>query len=199
MVPQCRIGVKGMWTFGHIRRLPWTGVAYRRSSPNWITTSRLITVRAARELLGFDQTSPIQVKQLRAAYFAAAKQCHPDARTSSSNSADDFLQLTAAYEVLLQQETTVTFTEAVSVVGYEEEQAFRAACELQLGVDAEIVEECKQSPEFRHWLTGRTDAAHTWRDFFRQNGGLAPKLQSFVKLPAGEHAPPAFVRRTRRR
>lgn len=143
---------------------------------------RCISTRAALHLLGLphdhasNALATLTSTQLRQAYFAAAKKCHPDvakSRNDSSSSHDNFLRLTAAYEVL---SAAVTGVEDPSIISADEEADFRTACDLQLGVPAEIVEECKRSPVFRGWLAGRTDAAHTWRDFLMQNGGLAPKL-----------------------
>lgn len=147
---------------------------------------RHLTTRTALQLLGLprEHESSLTLPQLRQAYFAAAKRCHPDVvQTSSEDNNDgarkkgdtaDFLQLTAAYEHLSQSLTGLSLPHTIITV--DEETAFRNACDVQLGVPAEIVEECKRSPLFRRWLAGRTDAAHTWRNFLTQNGGLAPKL-----------------------
>lgn len=144
---------------------------------------RCISTRTALHLLGLphdhasNSLATLTTAQLRQAYFAAAKKCHPDVAqstsSSSSSSHDDFLRLTTAYEVL---SAAVAGVDDPSMISADEEADFRTACDLQLGVPAEIVEECKRSPVFRRWLAGRTDAAHTWRDFLMQNGGLAPKL-----------------------
>lgn len=160
---------------------------------------RCISTRAALRLLGLprDQNEhSLTIKQLRHAYFAAAKRCHPDIVKNNNNGDEttkeddghaDFLELTAAYEHLSR---TVTHGDEWGddfVVSADEEADFRAACEMSLGVSAEIVEECKRSPIFRRWLSGRTDAAHTWRDFLTKNGGLAPKLQPVAgELPSGQ-------------
>jgi hypothetical protein len=92
---------------------------------------------------------------------------------TDNNETSDFLRITNAYE-LLQQEAIKSTN---YVTSQEEEEDFRNACEQQLGLSAEIVEECKQNPAFLRWLSGRTDSAHYWRSFFHQNGGLAPRLQ----------------------
>lgn len=171
---------------------------------------RFITTRTAAALRLLDipraQEHTLTMKQLRHAYFAAAKKCHPDTNTQrqqqqeQTTNADkaekqrqhaDFLELTAAYELLARAMASgggdqSDGDDGTIVISPDEEADFRAACELQLGVSAEIVEECKQSPLFRTWLAGRTDSAHTWRDFLRKNGGLAPKLPSVAgQLPAG--------------
>jgi hypothetical protein len=149
--------------------------------------ARPLTTRAALQLLGLpkEYESTLTLPQLRKAYFAAAKRCHPDVvqqtspTTTKKGDTTDFLQLTAAYEFLSQSVlggTSLTYTDITA----DEEIAFRNACDVQLGVPAEIVEECKRSPLFRRWLAGRTDAAHTWRNFLTQNGGLAPKLAPVV-------------------
>jgi hypothetical protein len=84
---------------------------------------------------------------------------------------------------------------------YEEEQSFRRACIDVLQVPAHIVEEAKRDPAFLQWLQGNTDAAHLWRDFLHQHGGMAPMLAtsdaqqpSFLPLKGG-----GPVRRSRRR
>jgi hypothetical protein len=84
---------------------------------------------------------------------------------------------------------------------YEEEQSFRQACIDVLQVPAHIVEEAKRDPAFLQWLQGNTDAAHLWRDFLHQHGGMAPVLAtsnarqpSFLPLKGA-----GPVRRSRRR
>ena len=116
--------------------------------------------------------------ELRIAYFRKAKECHPDVRSPADQASphQDFLEVTMAYEKL-QQEVTGLETDAIEM-SFTEEQSFRIACEQQLGLPAEIVEECKTSPMFREWLSGNTDSAHHWRNFFMQHGGLAPILQT---------------------
>ena len=160
-----------------------TFLAARSPLTTSLSRLRCISTRAALYLLGLphdhasNALATLTSTQLRQAYFAAAKKCHPDvaqsSNDSSSSSHDDFLRLTTAYEIL---SAAVAGVDAPSMISADEQADFRAACDLQLGVPAEIVEECKRSPVFRGWLAGRTDAAHTWRDFLMQNGGLAPKL-----------------------
>jgi len=117
---------------------------------------------------------------LRTAYLEAAKQCHPDTlqnpEKSKQEAAQQFQLVTEAYEVLLG---TKLASDEVNDYGItvEEDAAFRRACQERLGLPAEIVEESKQCPAFRQWLSGKTDAAHHWRIFFIQHGGLAPKLR----------------------
>lgn len=196
---------------------------------------RYITTRAARALLGFPSKSstdekPITLKELRHAYFAAAKKCHPDMQqppaptnndskssdddddaeknndTDKDESKDDFLQLTRAYEIL-QAEITKDGNLILSTISASEEEEFRLACQSELGVAAEIVEECKRTPIFRQWLIGNTDAAHRWKIFFLSHGGLAPKLRpNGGAITAGGtvdengkyKAPPHMSRRKRR-
>lgn len=126
---------------------------------------------------------------VRNAYLEAAKACHPDTLgTSPSNddtatkqqAARQFQLVTEAYEVLLNSNTTITSNDYGITI--EQEQMFRTACEQKLGLSAEIVEESKQCPAFRQWLAGKTDAAHYWRVFFIQHGGLAPQLRPPVEL-----------------
>ena len=145
------------------------------------------------------ETDKLSMTELRQAYFAAAKQCHPDLHhhhqqprngDNSKRDGSDFLLLTQAYE-LLQREIigveskTDDFFD--SIITVSEEEAFRRMCQAQLGIPADIVEECKSNPMFRQWLQGKTDAAMHWRSFLMQNGGLAPKLRSRAGwLPAGD-------------
>lgn len=119
---------------------------------------------------------------LRTAYLQAAKECHPDTSTtntednnSKQEAAKQFRLVTEAYEVLLKGKLDSDNNDYGITV--EEEAAFRRACQERLGLPAEIVEESKQCPAFRDWLNGKTDAAHYWRIFFIQHGGLAPKLR----------------------
>ena len=144
--------------------------------------SRYISTHADLKLLGLSKHDEhnLNIKELRQAYFAAAKLCHPDMQqengADSKPGHDEFLRVTAAYERLSQSLSNGPSSSSNIIIDADEEADFRAACDLQLGVPAEIVEECKRSPIFRRWLAGRTDAAHTWRNFLTQNGGLAPKL-----------------------
>jgi DnaJ-class molecular chaperone len=132
------------------------------------------------------------VVELRDSYFRAAKRCHPDvvaqsspgeSSTSTSPSSTDFVRLTQAYELLQQEASSADATNFVSTPSEEEE--FRVACEQQLGLSAEIVEECKQNPGFLQWLSGRSDSAHHWRSFFSQHGGLGPRLKPQQHLSSG--------------
>ena len=162
-----------------------------------------ISTPAALRLLGLthEQHATLTLPQLRQAYFAAAKRCHPDMQQTdegnTNTSHDDFLRLTDAYERLSQ---SVTGIHDVATITADEEAAFRTACDLQLGVPAEMVEECKRSPVFRQWLAGRTDSAHTWRNFLTQNGGLAPKLAPVAgHLGMSEDVVPRLRTRRKRR
>lgn len=192
------------------------GRSLRRNQPGLgyfdANHSRWISSRAARDLLGLPRELPsetisLTLKELRHAYFAAAKKCHPDMKPSpddrtwtdtDGNSAPNFLQITHAYEVL--QGEIAQNQDVMSTITSSEEDEFRHACQTVLGVDAEIVEECKRNPVFRQWLDGRTDAAYHWRTFFMQYGGLAPKLRpSGGRLAAGSSPlPPHTTRRKRR-
>ncbi|GKY90288.1 hypothetical protein MPSEU_000002900 [Mayamaea pseudoterrestris] len=173
---------------------------------------RCISSRAARSLLGLPPhaSQELTMMDIRFAYFKRAKECHPDiVRGSSSNDNDDndvaaahsdFIKVTLAYEVL-QQELTGRSGSSNNdiIISQSEEESFRIACEQQLGLSAELVEECKTCEAFREWLTGNTDAAHTWRDFFMQHGGLAPRLNASVGvIGAGSSARGVGSRRKRR-
>lgn len=135
---------------------------------------------------------------LRDAYFAAAKLCHPDSKNSNKNRDTDydnctiqFLKVTEAYELLLTISKTKhhqknhkstnsynhdDFLDPNYIIPKSDEENYRTACQEFLGVDAETVEESKRCPLFREWLKGRTDAAYHWNRFFMVNGGLAPML-----------------------
>jgi hypothetical protein len=141
------------------------------------------------------------MKELRTAYFQAAKQCHPDSQssyrrkvensssllTSDATAEERFIMVTDAYEYLRQQLSAAGTTtkvdnddgdESLSDIEEEEEEKYRKACREYLGQPAEIVEESKRCPMFRQWLFGRTDAAFYWQSFFMLHGGLAPQLRS---------------------
>jgi hypothetical protein len=161
-------------------------------------TRRGVSTQSALRLLGLSQheIARLTIADLRRAYFVAAKKCHPDTKASAddndnesdSNIHDEFLQLTTAYEVLHAHVTNNPLDESLAITE-DEEIEFRTACQQQLGISAEIVEECKRTPAFRRWLSGRTDAAFHWRNFFLSNGGLAPKLKIIagaLSMPDGQ-------------
>ena len=176
-------------------------------SPSFVATRRLTTASAER-LLGLSSITKYTARDLRDAYFDAAKRCHPD----SSHNKDQyigvkdpgrhFLAVTEAYEMLqgcmsVSTGTSWYETEA-SFVTKSEEEEFRDACKEWLGLPAETVEESKRCPVFREWLEGNTDAAMIWSNFFALNEGLAPKLRPPAAL-IGEGSPTGGInRRTRR-
>jgi hypothetical protein len=163
---------------------------------------RSISTKAARQLLGFSYEDRPTIRELRAAYFEAAKKTHPDllnthnenSTTTVDNEDDDeddedddsgdaFRRVTEAYERLLASPRELSKNndnggESSSfVISQKEEDEYRQACWLVLGIRAEIVEESKSNPMFRHWLGGNTDGAQHWRAFFAVHGGLAQKLR----------------------
>mmetsp|Transcript_47584 Transcript_47584/g.101109 ORF Transcript_47584/g.101109 Transcript_47584/m.101109 type:complete len:193 (+) Transcript_47584:209-787(+) len=147
---------------------------------------RGISTTAAKSMLGFSEKEKPTIRELRHAYFEAAKQYHPDAvqqeQEHDDNTSLNFLDITEAYEHLLKGDHVKSNKEEMeNIVTISEEEEYRWACKAMLGLPAEIVEESKQNPMFRHWLDGKTDAALTWRAFFAINGGLAQKLRP----PAG--------------
>ena len=148
---------------------------------------RGISTTSAKSMLGFSEKHKPTVRELRYAYFEAAKRCHPDVVQQQQTDKDDstsldFRNITEAYEHLLSGDHIECNKEEMeNIVTISEEEEYRQACETVLGLPAEIVEESKQNPMFRHWLDGNTDAAHYWRVFFAGNGGLAQKLRP----PAG--------------
>eukprot|EP00568_Trieres_chinensis_P013861 CAMPEP_0183317352 /NCGR_PEP_ID=MMETSP0160_2-20130417/57692_1 /TAXON_ID=2839 ORGANISM="Odontella Sinensis, Strain Grunow 1884" /NCGR_SAMPLE_ID=MMETSP0160_2 /ASSEMBLY_ACC=CAM_ASM_000250 /LENGTH=231 /DNA_ID=CAMNT_0025483357 /DNA_START=62 /DNA_END=757 /DNA_ORIENTATION=+ len=172
------------------------------SSPPQIHRER----SAAMSLLGLpvsgtDRRPAFTARQLRDAYFEAAKRCHPDAVSSDEGGnvggdAEDaakvgaarrFVRVTEAYELLraLSLPSGSAFEAEAALVSEDEEEEYRIACRQFLGVDAEIVEESKRCPLFREWLQGRTDAAFHWNSFFLKHGGLAPKLRPNSGLLSG--------------
>ena len=135
-------------------------------------------------MLGFAKDQQFSIRELRNAYFAAAKLCHPDAIRGDANASTlDFRNITDAYEHLLNCDDGGQYSkeEMANIITLSEEEEYRQACKQNLGISAEIVEESKQNPMFRRWLTGNTDAAYHWRNFFAAHGGLAQKLRP----PAG--------------
>ena len=153
---------------------------------------------------GTYQKQPLQytMKELRTAYFQAAKKCHPDSMSSTNagshastattplfsdavSAEDRFIMVTNAYEYLRQQLISAGSTAQAdtdddddSAIDLDEENKYRQACFEYLGQPAEIVEESKRCPLFRQWLFGRTDAAYYWQSFFMVHGGLAPRLRT---------------------
>ena len=128
-------------------------------------------------------------KQLRDAYFTAAKLCHPDLNKTKSEDelTERFLKITEAYE-FLQKNKSSEIEEEIdfsNIISKSEEQMYRDACMECLGLDAETVEESKKCILFRDWLKGKTDAAFTWNRFFMSHGGLAPMLRKRKNLAIG--------------
>ena len=131
------------------------------------------TTRKAKSILGFSLDSKPTVIELRQAYFEAAKLCHPDVKDDDHKL--DFRELKDAYEHLINGGHVSN--DPNEEISQDEEDEYRRACMDVLGIRAEIVEESKQSPMFLHWLSGRTDGAQYWRNFFIGHGGLAQKLR----------------------
>lgn len=142
-------------------------------------SKRFLTNQDALGILKLSHTR-LTPSTLRTAYLQAAKACHPDtsqnAQHSKEEAAQQFRLVTEAYEYLLTGKLDSDDTNDYGIT-IEEDAAFRRACQERLGLPAEIVEESKKCPAFRQWLDGKTDAAHYWRVFFIQHGGLAPKLR----------------------
>jgi DnaJ domain len=155
------------------------------------------TTCEARTLLGIPTHAVLEMAAVRKAYFAAAKQCHPDTKSTSDEEDDGyerFLQVTDAYELLAAQLCSSPDKSAdgsmvnTIIIPKSEEESFRYECHHRLGLSAEIVEECKTNTSFRQWLLGNTDSAYLWRDFLMQHGGLAPRLNSSSSQPIREIA-----------
>lgn len=163
--------------------------------------SIITTPNAAKALLGINQEIKPTVKELRHAYFEMAKKCHPDVQEKSGEDVDviDFLELTEAYEYLLHNKNHHR-QDGNIVISLEEEEVYRQACLSVLGIPAEIVEESKQNPMFRHWLGGNTDGAQHWRSFLAVHGGLAQRLRPPAGLiEGGEDGGSSASRRRRKR
>ena len=161
-----------------------------RLTPTFRLLHRGISTSAAKSMLGFAEDQNFSIRELRHAYFEAAKLCHPDVirQHQSDGNVDndtllDFKDITEAYEHLLSGDHSAQFSkvELANIISVSEDEEYRQACHAVLGLSAEIVEESKQNPMFLRWLTGNTDAAHHWRVFLAAHGGLAQKLRP----PAG--------------
>ena len=184
---------------GGVLHTRYTCHAFRCSRLLPVESRRTITKAAAKKILGLSSDHKPTMRELRAAYFDAAKQTHPDViEREGQSDGKDFVQVTKAYEILLtcrDIENDVTWK-----ISRSEEEEYRKACDAILGVPAEIVEESKQNPMFRHWLGGNTDGAQHWRAFFATHGGLAQKLRIPVAyIPSGQQETTGLKVRPRRR
>mmetsp|Transcript_19001 Transcript_19001/g.44517 ORF Transcript_19001/g.44517 Transcript_19001/m.44517 type:complete len:181 (-) Transcript_19001:190-732(-) len=140
---------------------------------------RSISTKAAMSTLGMK--GAFTQRQLRDAYYTAAKRCHPDL-VSADDTPLDFREVTDAFEHLMKDRSMLESDgDDEELVTVSEDERFRTACREILGLSAEAVEESKRDPKFRQWLKGNTDAAHYWRNFLMGHGGLAPQLRP----PAG--------------
>jgi hypothetical protein len=175
------------------------------SQSRQISVVRGISASDAKRLLGFGSWDKPTVPELRAAYFEAAKQTHPDMLSGDKNTdaaASGFRNVTQAYERLLHSPSELSdrSDDDVEIISQDEEERYRTACLDFLGIPAEIVEESKQNPMFRRWLGGNTDAAEHWRSFFASHGGLAQKLRPpSGYLGVGLSERPGFETRPRRK
>ena len=182
------------------RTNPFHSSSYRYSFFSSTTRPLLEPYRAAKELLGLplQQGTPPTPKEIRAAYFTAAKRCHPDLqRQSNRDLVELFHQMTNAYELLLQNATPTTTADNDVGITDDEEATFRVACREQLGLTAETVEESKRNPMFREWLQGKTDAAYFWQNFLANYGGLAPMVRPKPQLEASCSSARTLRRRKR--
>lgn len=138
-------------------------------------------------------------RELRDAYFDAAKRCHPDTQKQSSTKAHSaapinedaqkaassnlFLEITEAYEALQEFAASGRKVNSASSIIDEkdliiksEEQYYREAVKETLGIDADILEESKRCPMFRLWLKGGSHMAFHYNIFLMRHGGLARML-----------------------
>lgn len=147
--------------------------------------SSRISLTTAKNILGLAQQSnnTFTMRELRDAYFKAAKQCHPDLQAKDGKYLNkDFHALTEAYELLQQHHHQIGNNASSKTIDdydvtIEEDKSFRFGCKEWLGLSAEVVEESKKCPIFREWLQGRTDGALRWNHFFALHGGMAPMLR----------------------
>lgn len=165
----------------------WDKVAsrFRLSIPNHFNNRRFgsLDYQSALRLLKLKNSnttsgnSNINLKDLRKAYFQAAKQCHPDTIVNESStqvtkqdSSAQFMLVSEAYEVLLSIISPVSDGKLRSegLISEREEIEFRRNCQDWLGIPADVVEESKRCPLFRQWLKGNTDAAFHWKVFLMQ-------------------------------
>eukprot|EP00588_Corethron_pennatum_P020094 CAMPEP_0194323320 /NCGR_PEP_ID=MMETSP0171-20130528/25176_1 /TAXON_ID=218684 /ORGANISM="Corethron pennatum, Strain L29A3" /LENGTH=155 /DNA_ID=CAMNT_0039081933 /DNA_START=72 /DNA_END=536 /DNA_ORIENTATION=+ len=146
------------------------GAVRRLSMPSSIAHYRGLSTSAAKEILGLRQSTTPSLKELRSAYFQAAKKCHPDTNSScvenESMEFDEglaFRRISDAYEKLLSSDVGGSFQEEEEdIITEREEEDYRKACLSVLGINAEIVEESKQDAVFRNWLAGNTNCAKWW-------------------------------------
>ncbi len=192
----------------------WFGFHNNNSSSyqsfSFSSSSKTLSINNALKLLNLSYHQNkynYTLKELRDAYFTAAKLCHPDSPNAKydddnhiniiDNDDDNheeykkeyltnkFHTITNAYELLqthakrtnCNTTTTHKHDHDDSIITKSEEEDYKQACLEFLGVDAEIVEESKRCPLFREWLKGRTVDAFLWNLFLMKHGGLAPMLR----------------------
>ncbi len=129
------------------------------------------------------------IRELRDAYFDAAKQCHPDTLSAKEEDSDNlktqasnqFLQITEAYEALQiyanhgRQDNTKEL-DLDFIITKTDEEYYREAVYETLGIDADVLEESKKCPMFRIWLKGGSHTAFHYNMFLMRHGGLAQML-----------------------
>lgn len=109
-----------------------------------------VTTSTAKKRMGFLVDSKPTVRELRQAYYEAAKLCHPDVKQDDNKL--DFRELTEAYDHLMNGGHVSH--DKYEDISRDEEDEYRKACIQILGIRAEIVEESKQNPMFLRWLGG---------------------------------------------
>jgi len=158
-----------------------------------VTALRLLRLDENKKVGGIVRSSDDEIltlKELRSAYFIAAKQCHPDVakfrkesarknkKTIEIDASSNFLRVTEAYEYLSAMIGS-SQRPTKDLVSEKEEAQFRRNCDEWLGIPADVVEESKRCPLFRQWLQGRSDGAFHWNLF------LMMVSNSSVFLPLG--------------
>ena len=192
-----------------------------QSKCSFSSSSSSITIANALKLLNLSHyKTKYSPKEIRDAYFTAAKKCHPDSPNAKveydNNDVDDndderrkeyltnqFHAITEAYELLQKYPIDVQNDDDTNdcIISKSEEEDFRQACQEFLGVDAEIVEESKRCPLFREWLKGRTVDAFLWNLFLMKHGGLAPMLKrkKVLSIIEGDGSDNGKTKRRRRK
>jgi hypothetical protein len=154
-----------------------------RAVANSFSTQSSSSIHASLKLLSLEKH--FTARELRDAYFQAAKKCHPDTTAGDSDKAhasNMFLEITEAYEALqIYCANGKTFSGSkqyneADFITKTDEQYYREAVKETLGIDAEVLEESKKCPMFRIWLKGGSHMAFHYNIFLMRHGGLAQML-----------------------
>ena len=80
---------------------PFLNRFYNSSQNNYSTTSTLLEHSNYYKILNVKQTA--LTKEIKAAYYQIAKQCHPDMNDNDPKAAERFRKVSEAYEVLCDE------------------------------------------------------------------------------------------------